>query len=536
VTTRAGSLQNRAGEAPVASFNADAEEFVLGAMMLSPAAVDAAREEIDASDFYYRDQNGLIFETLVALRARDVPTEVTFVEEELRRSGQLERVGGFARLKAIAAQTPSSRNVRHYARLVREAAGQRRLLETGQRVVAASQNGGLAAHPELVELLRSVIEPPAPRVPLRPLWLKDALERELPPVREYVEGVLQAGVVAEIAGAPYTHKSGLALELACKIAAGRGDLLGRYPILAAATVGYFWADDSEANELGRLQDYARRHGHRDLPLAFYLNPPLVLPDGLPLFSEEIGRHGFRFVVLDSVYNFAPGTNWNDSAEVTRIYSGLKRLCDEHEGLTVVVVDHAPKPSESTKGRHASISSFGSIFKAAQVRCSIALQRDGETLWISATGNNVRGFAKTVAVFDEDELEVRLVDAQLRDYRAEIVAFLKAHPGASQADIASGTKCRPETAKEILDGLALDGEATRETVDYTDAAGRSRKRPGWFLAAQRRHDFPTLGEAWEEQPGAAGHQGSPTATHHAPLGAVGRADGETGQGIQGAGTT
>jgi hypothetical protein len=98
-----------------------------------------------------------------------------------------------------------------------------------------------------------------------------------------------------------------------------------------------------------------------VPLAFYLNPGITLPDDLPAVKAQIREHGYRLVIFDSLYNFgAPGLDWSKTpAPSSAIYTALKRLCDDIEGLTIVLVDHASKPSDSNKGRDDSISSFGS---------------------------------------------------------------------------------------------------------------------------------------------------------------------------------
>lgn len=208
-------------------------------------------------------------------------------------------------------------------------------------------------------------------------------------------------------------------------------------------------------------------------------------------------------MLDSLYNFAPGLNWNDNAEVTRLYSALKRLCDERQDVTVVLVDHAPKPSEATRGRHASISSFGSVYKAASVRCSVALERDGETLWISATGNNVRGFPRTLCRFDEEALELRLLEQESRNYREEALSFLVTNPGATVKAVADGIECRPENARAALEAAEADRAAHRESVEYRDTRDRRRRREGWFEGSG--HEIPTLGISWGDERGAACHE-------------------------------
>jgi hypothetical protein len=524
--------------------NLDAETYLLGALLMEGArgAEATLRKVEELQDvgltpgaFYFKKSHGEIFAAICAVAARGNAADFLVVEDELRRRGTLETVGGETKIRELANLAPATANATHHAQLILDEALRR---EVGRKLDAARDanlNGGLDAHPEIIEQLADLAARPTSTPTLEPLWLRDALGRDLPPVREYVEGLLEAGVVAEIAGLPYTHKSGLALELACKVAAGRGELLGRFPILASVPVAYFWGDDSEANELGRLQAYARHHGFEREPIAFCLNPLLDLTQGVTLLAHAIAEHGFRLVVLDSIYNFAPGLNWNAGDEVTRLYGAFKRMCDEHAGLTIVLVDHAPKPSESTKGRSASISSFGSVFKAAQVRCSIALERDGERLFVSARANNVRGIPRTLAAFDEDSLELRLVDSADRDYRSEAVSYVDNNPGATATDVAKGISCRPDNAKSALEAAAADGEAHMRSDVFKDAAGRRQKRQGWYPGPEEGRIFPDPGTTRDDASLAAGHGDGSSEAPSSPVGAGAR-DGASGQGGAGGGST
>src|SRR6266540_404326 len=116
----------------------------------------------------------------------------------------------------------------------------------------------------------------------------------------HTEALVEEGTVGTIAALPTTYKSFLGTALACRIAAGTGELLGRFPVVKGGPVGYWWQDDSEANELRRLQGYARRHGFANVPIRWHLNEGLRLPDDIPALVAEIEREQQVFVVLDSL--------------------------------------------------------------------------------------------------------------------------------------------------------------------------------------------------------------------------------------------
>jgi replicative DNA helicase len=108
--------------------NLEAEESLLGAMLLSRDAITAAVEaRVDASDFY-RPAHTHIFEAVMALYGQGEPVDPVTVAEELRRAELLDVLGGKATLLRIQAGTPASANAGHYAGIVGELALLRRLI------------------------------------------------------------------------------------------------------------------------------------------------------------------------------------------------------------------------------------------------------------------------------------------------------------------------------------------------------------------------------------------------------------------------
>ena len=119
--------------APVPPQNLEAEESVLGAMMLSPGAIGAVSEILDASDFY-RESHSKIYRAALALYAKGEPVDAITLVDELEERGDLEDVGGRVRIHEIAALVPAAANAGHYARIVRETATLRGLIRAGGEI------------------------------------------------------------------------------------------------------------------------------------------------------------------------------------------------------------------------------------------------------------------------------------------------------------------------------------------------------------------------------------------------------------------
>ncbi|HUC35713.1 MAG TPA: replicative DNA helicase [Acidimicrobiales bacterium] len=115
--SRIRHLQSVGGRVP--PHDLDAEESLLGAMLLSRDAIAAALECCSAEDFY-KPTHAHIFEAICSLYSRGEPSDPVTVADELRRSGVLESIGEPSILLSLQVNTPSTANASHYARIVEE--------------------------------------------------------------------------------------------------------------------------------------------------------------------------------------------------------------------------------------------------------------------------------------------------------------------------------------------------------------------------------------------------------------------------------
>ena len=119
--------------APVPPQNLEAEESVLGAMMLSPHAIGSVSELLDAGDFY-RESHAIVYRAALALYSKGEPVDAITLVDELEQRGELEGAGGRARVNELANLVPATANAPHYARIVREMSTLRGLIRVGGEV------------------------------------------------------------------------------------------------------------------------------------------------------------------------------------------------------------------------------------------------------------------------------------------------------------------------------------------------------------------------------------------------------------------
>jgi replicative DNA helicase len=128
----------------------EAEQAVLGGLMLDGNAWDAVADIVTAADFYRRDHR-LIFEAIAEVAENRGSCDAVTVSEHLERKGRLEEVGGLAYLGTIARDTPSAANVRAYAEIIRERSILRQLVAVGGEIAAAATDSRGRPATELVD-------------------------------------------------------------------------------------------------------------------------------------------------------------------------------------------------------------------------------------------------------------------------------------------------------------------------------------------------------------------------------------------------
>ncbi len=117
----------------------EAEQSVLGGLLLSSDGWDSVAEAVSANDFY-RPSHRLIFRQISILAEAGNPVDVITVADKLSANGELDAAGGLAYLAELASNTPSASNIRAYAQVVRERSSFRRLIEVAQDIAESGFN------------------------------------------------------------------------------------------------------------------------------------------------------------------------------------------------------------------------------------------------------------------------------------------------------------------------------------------------------------------------------------------------------------
>jgi replicative DNA helicase len=221
----------------------EAEQAVLGGLMIDSAAWDQVADRVNADDFYRHDHK-LIFTAAAALIERNQPCDAVTLSGHLESQGVLDEVGGLAYLGTLARDTPTAANIRAYADIVRERSVLRQLITAGNAIVSSAlEPEGREAREIVDDAERSVFEiaerGSRGRVGFKPV--KEVLPEVVNRIDElyHSEGKLtgistgfkqldemtsglQAGDLIIVAGRPSMGKTTLAVNIAENAALGAG--------------------------------------------------------------------------------------------------------------------------------------------------------------------------------------------------------------------------------------------------------------------------------------------------------------------------
>jgi replicative DNA helicase len=212
--------------------NVEAEQSVLGGILIENEAINKVMEILTFDDFY-RDAHRRIFNALISLSERDEPADLITLTNELRKIDQLDSIGGASYLASLIDSVPTAANIEYYAKIVKEKAILRKLIETSTDIITQSYEDRGDVEGFLDEAERAIFEISEKRVKPSFYSIRDIVKESFKTIerlfekKELVTGVpsgfkeldrLTAGFHASdliiVAGRPSMGKTALCLNLA----------------------------------------------------------------------------------------------------------------------------------------------------------------------------------------------------------------------------------------------------------------------------------------------------------------------------------
>lgn len=380
----------------------EAEQSVLGGLMLDNAAWDQVADLVREPDFYRHDHQ-LIYRAIGALADLRDPFDVVTLSEWLDRNGELERIGGLAYLSELAKNTPSAANISAYANIVRERGVMRDLIRTGNEIASSGFNSEGMDAPSLLDQAEQLVYSlsdqrsrasvgfqPIKDVLVQVMKRIDTLYRSGSDVTGVATGFtdldgrtsgLQAGDLVVIAGRPSMGKTSFAMNIAENAALGSGLPVAVFSMempaeqLTMRMMSSLGRIDQHKVRTGRLgdEDWSRLTsalGMLNDAKIFLDDTPALTPTELRARCRRLKReHGLEMVVVDYLQLMqVPGTRENRATEISEISRSLKALAKELS-VPVLALSQLNRSLESRPNKRPMMSDLresGAIEQDADV--------------------------------------------------------------------------------------------------------------------------------------------------------------------------
>ncbi len=218
----------------------EAEESVLGGILLDNQAFDRAIELVGVDDFY-RETHRKILRAMIELNQRSEPIDLVTLAEAMKRRGELQDIGGAAYLAELAEKVPTASNIDYYARIVREKAILRSLIETATEIATRGYEPGGDVESFLDQAEQKIFEISERKVRPQFFRIRDIMMHSIEAIeklyerQQMVTGVstgfidldrvtagLQPSDLIIVAGRPSMGKTAFALNIGVNVALGSG--------------------------------------------------------------------------------------------------------------------------------------------------------------------------------------------------------------------------------------------------------------------------------------------------------------------------
>ena len=329
----------------------DAEQAVLGCLLIDTGAMGRVRDLLTPDDFY-AERNGLIFRAASIMASSGEPIDVLTLKAQLERDGALGKAGGIEYLAELSQKMPTTVSVRSYAGIVGELSARRRLIDAAAALARSAGNGTWKAAEAMGAIERAVAEArirlspaPAGDEGLPELDWSDLFRADEPDEREWtIEPLLPARTMAAVYAKAKVGKSLLLLDVAAALASGRS-CLGHPPVPPMSVV-YVDLEMTRRDlrdrmtDMGYGSDVDLSHFHYFLMPSL---PPLDTLAGGAALRAISRRHHAELIVIDTMASATQGEE--KSPDTYRAFYRYTGRGLKEDGATVVRIDHEGKDAE-----------------------------------------------------------------------------------------------------------------------------------------------------------------------------------------------
>jgi len=375
-----------------------AEQSVLGGMLLSKDAISDVVEILRERDFY-RPAHELIYDAIIDLYGRGEPADPVTVSAELTKRGDLVRAGGAPYLHTLISSVPTAANAGYYAKIIRERAIMRRLVEAGTKIVQLGYTDEGEVDDAVDQAQAEVFAVTERREADDYIQLSQLLPAALDEIEKIAAGVIGQGVKTgfkDLDALTNGFHPGNMIVLAARPAVGKSTLgldIARYASIHKGETSVIFSLEMSRSEItmrmlsaearvplnnirsGNLSEeewsrMARRMGEiSQAPMFIDDSPNLSLMEIRAKSRRLKQRHNLKLIVIDYLQLMTSGKRVeNRQQEVSEFSRQLKLLAKELNVPVVAIsqLNRSPEQRSDKKPMLSDLRESGSIEQDADV--------------------------------------------------------------------------------------------------------------------------------------------------------------------------
>jgi len=375
-----------------------AEQSVLGGMLLSKDAISDVVEILRERDFY-RPAHELIYDAIVDLYGRGEPADPVTVSAELTKRGDLVRAGGAPYLHTLISSVPTAANAGYYAKIIRERAIMRRLVEAGTKIVQLGYTDEGEVDDAVDQAQAEVFAVTERRESDDYVQLSQLMPEAYDEIEKIASGVTGQGVKTgfkDLDALTNGFHPGNMIVLAARPAVGKSTLgldIARYASIHKRETSVIFSLEMSRSEItmrmlsaearvplnnirsGRLSEeewarMARRMGEiSDAPMFIDDSPNLSLMEIRAKSRRLKQRHDLKLIVIDYLQLMTSGKRVeNRQQEVSEFSRQLKLLAKELNVPVVAIsqLNRSPEQRSDKKPMLSDLRESGSIEQDADL--------------------------------------------------------------------------------------------------------------------------------------------------------------------------
>lgn len=366
--------------------NEEAEQSILGAMLLDKDASNIAFKKLEPVHFY-KEYNREIFESMIELHEEDQPIDLITLAEKLKSRGLMEQIG-VSYIASLSSIVPTTSNINYYIKIIKDKYTARQLIEISRGIAMKLYEGEIKDIEKDIENINFTI---SNNKSIEKMVLNASNIKRNKAKRSFLKtgfkgldillsGGLRTSSLTILTGEPGAGKSTLINQIIAENVHEKNNCF-LYTGELDNSDAIHWLKRAVVNEY-HIKEFTNRHGAKYYDISDYtwdlisqwLDEKLFIPHDefianktnvLTVLEEMVVSKGVKLIILDNLMTLNVGDSDKQYQEQKQICLQLKQMAKKYD-IAIILVAHPKKPGDKNKGKEKPKASMYDVLGASEI--------------------------------------------------------------------------------------------------------------------------------------------------------------------------